>query len=123
MTKKVHFLFMLLLLTATAQCFGANFYVHKGAAGSNNGSSWTNAWNEMNQINFSSVACGDTIWIAGGTYTTSLTASKSCTSSAVLTVQSVLPSDTVPTTAAGYTSAVLNQVILQDSSIVINAAN
>jgi hypothetical protein len=114
---------VLVLISMTTASFGANFYVRKGATGTNKGTDWTNAWNEMNQINFSSVACGDIIWIAGGTYTTSISAAKSCTSSSVLTIQSVLPTDTVPTSAPGYSSAVLNQVILQDSSIVINAAN
>ena len=102
--------------------FSANWYVHKGATGSNNGTSWTNAWNEMNQINFSSVACGDTVWLGGGTYSSSMTVSKSCTSSTVLTIQSVISSDSVPTTAAGYTSAVLGQVVM-NGTITINAAN
>jgi hypothetical protein len=117
MTKKVHFLFMLLLLTATAQCFGANFYVRKGAAGSNNGSSWTNAWNEMNQINFSAVSCGDTIWIAGGNYTTSLHGNKTCTAGNVLTINRVQSTDSAAVAAAGWNASYDSLVVLPNIDV------
>jgi hypothetical protein len=123
MTKKVRFLFMLLLLTATAQCFGANFYVRKGATGSNNGSSWTDAWNELNQIGFSSVACGDTVWIAGGTYNTVLTVSKTCTSSNPLTINRVRSTDAAPIAAAGWDSSFDSQVVILNGSIDIPQAS
>ena len=45
---------ILIALTFTAKgtfAAGTNWYVLKGATGANNGTSWTNAWNEMNQIN------------------------------------------------------------------------
>jgi hypothetical protein len=109
------------LMATTVESFGTNYYVRKGATGTNKGTDWNNAWNELNQINFTSVACGDTIWLGGGTYTTSMTVSKSCTSSSVLTIQSVLPSDSVPTTAAGYTTAVLGQVIVSQGSMNISS--
>lgn len=100
---------------------GNNWYVLKGATGSNAGTSWTNAWNELSQINWSTVACGDIVWLGGGTYTTSTTIAKSCTSGSPLTVQSVLSSDATPTSAAGYTSAVLNQVLVSNSSIDVDS--
>ena len=75
----------------------------------------------MNQINFSTVACGDTIWLGGGTYTSSLRFSKTCTSSAVLNIESVLATDSVPTSASGYTSAILGQVVMSGGQIVINS--
>jgi len=103
--------------STTTASNGSNHYVLKGATGSNNGSSWTNAWSEMSQIGWSSVACGDTIWIGGGTYTTGLTINKTCTASTPLTIQSVLSTDSVPTAAAGYTSAVLNKVIILNSGV------
>ena len=113
--------FFLAFLLLVSPVFSANWYVRKGASGSNNGTSWTNAWNELSSINSSSVACGDTVWLAGGTYTTNLTVSKNCTSSSQLTIQSVLSSDSVPTSAAGYTAAVLNQVVVQDASFVTSS--
>ena len=103
-------LFPLLILLMTLPALAGNWYVLKSASGTNAGTSWTNAWNELNQINFSSVACGDTIWIGGGAYTTDLTVAKTCTSGNVLNIWSVLASDTVPVAAAGYTTAVLSQV-------------
>jgi hypothetical protein len=58
----------ILLLTATV-VYAADFYVRDGASGSNNGSDWANAWENMTNINWSSVARGDTIFVADGTYT------------------------------------------------------
>jgi hypothetical protein len=117
MTKRVRLIFMLLLFTSTAQCFGANFYVRKGATGSNNGSSWTNAWNEMNQINFSAVSCGDTIWVAGGNYTTSLRGSKSCTAGNVLTINRVQSTDSAAVAAPGWNASYDNLVVLPNIDI------
>lgn len=117
MKRFTRFILLLSLITATMQCFGANFYVRKGASGSNNGTSWTNAWNEMSQINFSSVSCGDTIWLAGGTYTTQLTINKNCTSSAPLTINRVLSTDSAPTAAAGWNSSFDSQVVILNGSI------
>jgi hypothetical protein len=109
---------LLLMLAATAaESFAGNWYVHKGATGSNDGTSWTNAWNEMNQINFSAVACGDTIWLAGGTYTTQLSPNKTCTAGNVLTIARVLSTDSVPTHAPGWNSAFDSQVILSNVGI------
>lgn len=104
------------LMATTVESFGTNYYVRKGATGTNKGTDWTNAWNEMNQINFSTVACGDTIWLAGGTYTTGLTVNKSCNSGALLSINRVLSSDSVPAAALGWSSA-------YDSQVVINGAN
>ncbi len=112
---------LLALACFAAQCFASNHFVLKGAKGSNNGSTWTNAWTELNTINWSSVACGDTIWLGGGTYTTGLTINKTCTASAPLTIQSVLSTDSAPKSAAGYTSAVLNKVIILNRSVNLSA--
>lgn len=108
---------LVLLLSIPMPAFAANWYVLKGATGTNAGTSWTNAWTEFNQFNSASVACGDTVWIGGGTYTTDMTVSKTCTSGNPLTIESVLSTDTVPTSAPGYTTAVLNQVIGPDIDV------
>jgi len=52
----------------------ADWYVRAGAGG--NGTSWTSAWSNVTNINWSSINPGDSIWIAGGTYG-SLTVGKS----------------------------------------------
>jgi len=56
----------------------ANYwYVDSAASGTNAGTSWTNAWESFADINWTSVADGDTIYISGGssgkTYTDTLT--------------------------------------------------
>lgn len=112
--------FVLLFLVAPA--FAANWYVLKGASGTNAGTSWTNAWTEFNQVNFSSVACGDTIWLGGGTYTTAMSVSKTCSSGSQLMISSVLSTDATPTSAPGYTTAVLNQVIGSSGGIDVQGA-
>jgi hypothetical protein len=119
--RKYWFL-VLILMTAAAEGFGANWYVHKGANGSNNGTSWTNAWNEMSSINFSSVSCGDTIWIAGGSaYTSTLTINKTCTSGSPLIINRVLSTDTVPVTSPGWNSAFDSQVVISNGGINLAA--
>ena len=66
------FIFSGLLLFTNA----ANHYVDKNAIGSNNGSTWTNAWTSFSAISWSSIQPGDYIYISGGidsvTYTSAL---------------------------------------------------
>jgi hypothetical protein len=107
----------------TAVSLAANHYVREGATGANNGSDWTNAWNELNQINFSAVACGDTIWIAGGTYTTTLSVNKTCTAGRVLNMNRVLSTDSQATAAAGWKSAYDSRVIIRNASINLAAGS
>jgi hypothetical protein len=102
MTRLFSFPLMIVLLSTTCQSFGVNHYVRKGATGSNQGTDWANAWNEMSQINFSSLACGDTVWIAGGVYTSPLKGNKSCTSGNTLSFNRVRSTDTVAISAAGW---------------------
>lgn len=94
----------LIFLLLTARCFAGNWYINKTAAGTNAGTNWTNAWTEFNQINYSSVACGDTIWVAGGNYVTAVTSTKVCTSGSRLTVQRVLATDAVPVASPGWSA-------------------
>lgn len=67
------YLFILLL---TVSCRGASWYVDNEAAGSNNGTSWTDAWTALTNVVPASISSGDTIFISGGsiskTYTESM---------------------------------------------------
>lgn len=94
----------------------ANWYVLKSASGSNNGTDWTNAWNEMDQIVWASVSAGDTIWLAGGTYTTALTVGKSGTSGSRITVNRVRTTDATPAAAAGWNSSYDAQVFIDPAA-------
>jgi hypothetical protein len=111
---------LLMIALTTAESFGANWYVAKGASGSNNGTSWTNAWNELNQINFSSVSCGDTIWLAGGNYSSSLNIQKTCTANSVLNINRVLSSDSAASAATGWNSAFDSQVKVTNGTVNLN---
>lgn len=112
---------LILVLLVIPNTWAANWYVHKGAAGTNAGTSWTNAWNEMNQINFASVACGDTIWLAGGTnYTTSPpTIAKTCTAGTVLNINRVLATDAVPVASPGWISGFDSQVVISTGGLTL----
>lgn len=83
--------------------YGANWYV-RPSGGSGAGTSWTNAWNGMQSINFSSVACGDTVWIAGGTYAGALNINKVCSSGSKLYIRRARSDAAECTGAAGWSS-------------------
>jgi hypothetical protein len=72
--------FFVLFLLFPEKTFAATFYVSK-SGNNQNGQSWSTAWNELNQINWSVVNPGDTVFLDGGassmTYTTTLAPSKS----------------------------------------------
>src|SRR5208283_3151158 len=89
-----------------------NYYVKAQATGANNGSNWTNAWNELNQVNWSGIQPGDTIWLAGGTYATSMNIQASGTSGNPIYIRRVLATDSLPSSAAGWKSSYDSQVII-----------
>jgi len=80
----------------------ANHYLRKGATGSNNGADWNNAWNECSSIQWSTVAPGDTLWIAGGTYTSALAVGSSGTAASRIMIKRVRTTDAGATAAAGW---------------------
>ncbi len=106
--------------------FGANWYVNKAAtcAGTTaspcNGANWNSAWKELNQIAWSSVAAGDTIWIAGGSYTTGLNVGKNGTAQSPILITRVSSDparsrptiDDVAKSAAGWSAAYDSRVVV-----------
>lgn len=58
---------MLIILMSYRLFAQTNWYVDNTASGSNNGTSWTNAWTSLANINWSSIHAGDNIYISGGT--------------------------------------------------------
>src|SRR5262245_32137390 len=78
-----------LIVSAQTTTTGQVFYVSR--RGSNgDGRTWATAWNELNQIRWSVIQPGATIYIDGGTtsiqYTTTLTVGKSGTSTAPIRI-------------------------------------
>jgi len=67
MKKPLIFLFLIfIILSFVPKAFAANWYVNNTASGSNNGTSWTNAWESFGNISWERISRGDTIYISGG---------------------------------------------------------
>ncbi len=109
--KRLLFMILLVFCFHTINAEAANWYV-RPSGGSGSGTSWTAAWNEMNGINWGSVSCGDTIWIAGGSYAQALTIpTKNCSSSAPLAIRRARSDSSACTSAAGWSSGYDSTVI------------
>jgi hypothetical protein len=101
---------------------GNSWYVSKGAPGTRAsacnaaGTTWTNAWGEMDQINWSCVQPGDTIWLAGGTYANGFAVGASGTVGKPIYVARVLSTDTAATRADGWSAAFDSQVVVTNAT-------
>jgi hypothetical protein len=56
-----------LVALAAIPCAADDFYVDRAASGSGSGTSWANAWTEIDRIDWGRVGPGDTVYVAGGT--------------------------------------------------------
>src|SRR5215467_7039060 len=87
----------------TNYCAVACFYVRPNGStyGSGNGTSWTNAFSGFSGLAsaIGNVPCGSTVWVAGGTYSQSLSLTKACSSSATSAIRRAR-SDTTAATGA-----------------------
>jgi hypothetical protein len=57
---------VVLFLLLSFPLYATDWYVNKNANGSNNGTSWTNAWQLFSAINWSVIKPGDFLYISGG---------------------------------------------------------
>jgi len=92
----------------------ANWYVRPSSAGSNNGTDWNNAWS-LSGINWASVNAGDTVWLAGGAYSSGISFTKSGSAGNPISVRRVLSTDSIPALAAGWSSSYDSQVVMTPS--------
>jgi hypothetical protein len=101
---------------------GNSWYVAKGAPGTRAssctaaGTTWTNAWGEMDQINWSCVQPGDTVWLAGGTYAKGFAPGASGTAGKPIYVARVLSTDALAAGAAGWSAAFDSQVLVTNTT-------
>ena len=99
-------------ICSVLSCFASDVYVRKGAIGANSGRNWSDAWNELGQIPWKSIAPGDTIWIAGGEYSTALTPTASGTAEKRIFVKRVRATDPIPVSALGWDNSFDSQVLI-----------
>lgn len=113
------YLFILALLLAPSIAHPANWYVRPngGAYGAENGSDWSNAFDGFTDIAWASVSCGDTIWVAGGTYTQSLDPAKDCTSGSQLYIRRARSDASACTSATGWSAGFDSTVTQNDAGI------
>jgi hypothetical protein len=104
----------LALLFFPLTLFAVDWYVRPNATGSNNGKDWNNAWSSSS-INWGGVSAGDTVWLAGGSYSSGLSVSKSGASGNTIKIYRVLRTDATPAAAAGWNTAFDSQVQLPGS--------
>jgi len=91
----------------------ANFFVRTNATGSATGADWSNAWS-LQGITWASVTSGDTIYLAGGTYTNALAIGKSGTAGSRILIQRVRATDSAATNAAGWNANLDAQVFISN---------
>ena len=100
---------LLTLLLFPITLFAANWYVRPTATGANSGADWNNAWSSTS-ISWSKVAAGDTVWLAGGSYSSGIKISQSGAAGNPIKVYRVLATDAAPVAAAGWNSSFNSQV-------------
>src|SRR5271156_2207871 len=90
----------ILALACALQAHAKNLYLRTGATGANSGSDWNNAWNHFSSVQWGTgagqLSPGDTLWIAGGTYTETLTPGGNGGPAAWITIRRVQSTDTIP---------------------------
>ena len=105
------------LVLQLSDAHATNWYVRPTAVGANNGTDWNNAWT-VNTIAWANVNPGDTIWLAGGTYSGSINPKKSGTTGSFIYVKRVLATDSGPAAAAGWNPSFDSQVIVAPTAAI-----
>ncbi len=102
---------LVMILAVTANLHAATYFVRSGASG--NGTSWANAWASPGSISWSQLNAGDTVCIAGGTYTAAIKTGKSGIAGKPITIKRALASDgTCGSGTIGWSSSYDAQVVI-----------
>jgi len=99
------YIITLFCIVSSSLLWATNYYVDNSAAGSNNGTSWVNAWESFAAINWSNIQPGDIIYISGGssskTYNDNIVVNASGSSGSPITIMKGID--------AGYNGEVIIQ--------------
>jgi hypothetical protein len=120
---------ILFLLAGTAlPSWSATKFVNKSATGSNNGTSWANAWTNVSSIGWSGLAGGDVVCVAGGTYSGGISTGANGSSGNPITIRRASAADsTCGSGTAGWSAAfdaqvVISNINLQNNYVTIDGA-
>ncbi len=115
----------LVLVCAAGSAEAANWYVRPngGSYGAASGADWNNAFNGFSGIAWTKVVAGDTVWVAGGNYTQSLTPGSSGTAASRIYVRRARADATACTGAAGWSTAFDSTVHQVRAGITFNSRN
>jgi hypothetical protein len=119
----------ILILTASVG-WAEDLYVTPQGAGNRDGSSWSNAFASFAGVAWGKevgkVGAGDTLWVAGGTYATTLVVGASGTALNRIAIRRVKTGDVAPSAAAGWSPALDAPVIIDGpttSCILLGSGN
>lgn len=94
--------------------FRNDWFVRPNSSGYINGRDWQNAWS-LSSLNWKFINPGDTVWLAGGSYTNSLVVGRSGTATNPITIKRVVLTDSV-TNVLGWNSGLATQAIITSFS-------
>ena len=120
MTRQLSILFLLATLVMNASA--ANWYVRTNSVGGNTGVDWNNAWSPAS-VAWATVNVGDTLWCAGGNYSSPFQVGTNGTPSQPISIRRVRSTDTAPTSAAGWNAAFDSQVVLASQNNLYATGN
>lgn len=114
----INFLYGIIFLLLIGNVSAENLYVTPNGAGNSDGSDWNNAFSGFSDIEWGSgsgeLGAGDTLWIAGGIYSSRLDIRGSGIEGNPIIIKRARASDSECTSAAGWSNGF-------DSQVVINA--
>lgn len=107
---------LILIGLAAVAANAENLYMRSGlATGNHTGLDWDNAWNGWGQVQWGGgsgqLGQGDTIWMAGGTYTGGIDINGSGTAASRIYIRRALASESACTSATGWSAGFDSQVI------------
>jgi hypothetical protein len=104
-------LFAIPTLFSAGQAYAANWYVRPTSVGSSTGADWNNAWSPSG-ISWGSIKPGDTVWLAGGTYSQAIIVQASGSSSAPILIIRASAGNSAAASAAGWNPSFDSQVVI-----------